>query len=115
MEQLQENLRLFDTQNPLTPAESDTLKQVMDIITERVPCTACRYCVGSCPKSLDIPMLLTMYNEAGFEMGWFLRAALGALKESEKPGSCSACGKCSPLCPQEIDIPKAMKAFSEML
>jgi predicted aldo/keto reductase-like oxidoreductase len=60
-------------------------------------------------------MLLTMYNEAGFEMGWFLQTAIRTLKESEKPTACTGCGKCSPYCPQGIDIPEALKKFGKLL
>jgi len=60
-------------------------------------------------------MLLTMYNEAGFDQGWYFRAALGMLKESEKPEACTSCGNCNPLCPQGIDIPDAMKKFNALI
>ena len=28
-----------------------------------VPCTGCRYCCGNCPQGLDIPSLLSAYND----------------------------------------------------
>jgi predicted aldo/keto reductase-like oxidoreductase len=85
MEQLKENLSIFSKHAPLTQTETALLQQIVENITERVPCTSCRYCVEACPKSLDIPMLLTLYNEAEFEVGWFLEDALRAIKEDEKP------------------------------
>jgi len=113
MEQLKENLSLFSKHDPLTQAESKLLQQVVETITEIVPCTSCRYCVEYCPQKLDIPTLLTMYNEAGYEIGWFLNVALKTLKENERPSACTSCGNCIPLCPQNIDIPKALRDFSE--
>jgi len=115
LEQLKENLALFSKHDPLTQNESNLLQDVVETIAELVPCTSCRYCVEDCPQNLDIPMLLTMYNEAGYDIGWFLNAAIRALKDEEKPAACTSCGKCSPLCPQNIDIPQAMKAFGEMV
>jgi len=115
MEQLKENLSLFSKYDPLTNNETKILQQAMEAIVELVPCTSCRYCVEDCPKNLDIPMLLTMYNEAGYDMGWFLNAAIRALSEEEKPMACTSCGKCIPLCPQNIDIPKALKTFGGMI
>jgi len=115
LEQLKENLSLFSKHNPVTKDDIALLKQVRETITELVPCTACRYCVEGCPQNLDIPMLLTMYNEAGYDMGWFLNVAIKTLKNEEKPSACILCGNCNPLCPQNIDIPRAMKAFSEMI
>lgn len=115
LEQLKENLSLFDKHNPITKAEAELIAQVAETVTELAPCTACRYCMEACPKGLNIPMLLTMYNEAGFEIAWMLRAAFGALKEEEKPSACISCGVCNPLCPQNIDIPEALKKFDELI
>jgi hypothetical protein len=115
MEQLKENLTIFEQHEPITPAEAALLTQVMEAMTELVPCTSCRYCLEACPQHLDIPMLLTMYNEAGYDKAWMFWSALGALRENEKPAACTSCGKCNPLCPQGIDIPQAMKKFNEMI
>ena len=115
MEQLKENLSLFAGHDPMTQTETALLQQVMENITELVPCTACRYCVEACPGNLNIPMLLKMYNEAGFHVGWFLKDALRAIKEDEKPSACTSCGNCNPVCPQGIDIPQAMKKFNELI
>ena len=115
MEQLKENLALFSKHDPLTEKDAAILQQVLETMAEFVPCTACRYCMEECPQNLDIPMLLTMYNEAKFEVAWFLNAALNALKDSEKPSACIACGKCNPLCPQNIDIPQTLKKLDELV
>ena len=115
LEQLKENISLFSKHDPLTQEEIALLRQVMETITELVPCTSCHYCVENCPQGLDIPLLLTLYNEAGFEIGWFLDAAIRDLKKEEKPTACISCGNCIPLCPQNINIPQAMKKFSEMI
>ena len=37
-----------------------------------LPCTACHYCVSHCPKELDIPTLLNLYNEHCFTEGGFI-------------------------------------------
>ena len=115
IEQLKENLSLFSKHDPLTKIDAEILQQVIETMADLVPCTACQYCMEECPQSLDIPMLLTMYNEAKFEVAWFLQAALNSLKESEKPMACISCGKCSPLCPQNIDIARSLKMFSELI
>jgi len=115
LEQLKENLSIFEKHEPITSGEAETLLKIAETVTELAPCTACRYCMEACPMSLDIPMLLTMYNEAGFEIAWMLRAALGALKEEEKPAACISCGQCNPLCPQNIDIPLALMKFNELI
>ncbi|MCL2565006.1 MAG: aldo/keto reductase [Defluviitaleaceae bacterium] len=115
LEQLKENLSIFEKYDPMTKDETETLLQIAETVTELAPCTACQYCMEACPKGLNIPMLLTMYNEAGFEIAWMLRSAFGALKEGERPSDCISCGLCSPLCPQNIDIPEALKNFEELM
>lgn len=58
MEQLQENLSFFETEQPLSPEEWDTLQQIARAMTGGVPCTSCHYCTSHCSQELDIPMLL---------------------------------------------------------
>jgi hypothetical protein len=111
--QLDENLRLFEADDPLSQAETQLMMQAADTLAMRVPCTTCRYC--ACPQGLDIPTLLTLYNEAGYEMAWMFWAAVRALGDTQKPSACTGCKQCNPLCPQGIDIPDALQKFSQML
>ena len=69
MEQLQENLSFFETEQPLSPEEWDTLQQIARAMTGGVPCTSCHYCTSHCSQELDIPMLLKLYNEHTFTGG----------------------------------------------
>jgi predicted aldo/keto reductase-like oxidoreductase len=112
MEQIVENVRLFSAPDPVTEEEEALLQQVVATIVDLVPCTACRYCCDVCPQGLDIPELISMYNEATFERAFTLRFTLDAMAESELPSACQACGDCKELCPQEIDIPDIMKRFA---
>ena len=115
MSQLKENIETFSKHEPLSDSEMDMLGKVKETLTDMLPCTDCKYCMEECPIQLNIPLLLTMYNEARFEIGWYLQAAIRALKDNEKPESCTACGKCAPLCPQNIDIPQVLKQFRGLL
>jgi predicted aldo/keto reductase-like oxidoreductase len=115
MEQLKENVNLFSKHDPVTQDETGLLQQVIETITDLVPCTSCGYCIEDCPQNLNIPMLMTMYNEAGYSMDWFLEAAINALKAEEKPSACTSCKNCIPLCPQNIDIPQVMKDFNKLI
>jgi hypothetical protein len=111
--QVKENIKTMSAHDPLTPEETEILRRVVELSAELVPCTTCAYCVEGCPQKLDIPTLLTLYNEAEFSVGWYTEAAMKVLKEEEKPTACTFCGKCVPLCPQNIDIPHALKDFSK--
>ena len=116
MEHLQENIEIFNKPGTMSEAEKEVLRQVVDIIGDFVPCTACKYCKEACPQKLDIPVLIAAYNEALWGgVTWYVTDVLETLADDEKPQACIACGSCRPLCPQNIDIPGAMAGFSGML
>jgi predicted aldo/keto reductase-like oxidoreductase len=115
MEQVVENVDLFSEPDPTTEEEKELLGQVVATLVDLVPCTACRYCCEVCPQGLDIPKLISMYNEASFENPFILRFTLDAMTEAELPSACLACGDCKELCPQGIDIPDVMERFVEAI
>ena len=81
-----------------------------------VPCTACHYCVSHCPQGLDIPHLISLYNEHTYTGGGFIAPmALGALPEDKRPQACLGCRSCEQVCPQQIKISEVLAAFSEKL
>ncbi len=118
MEQLQENIRTFEENRPLNQDEMDALLSIADRMVKKIalPCTACHYCVSHCPKGLDIPSLLSLYNEHCFTDGGFLAPmALSAIPEEKRPSSCIGCRSCEAVCPQQIKISEAMADFSQRL
>lgn len=117
-EQLVENIGTFEKEQPLNTQEINTLLGIADEMLEKniLPCTACRYCTSHCPKNLDIPDLLNLYNEHIFTGGGFIAPmALMALPEEKKPKACVGCGSCEKVCPQQIKISEAMVEFSKSL
>lgn len=118
MEQLKENIELFSEDRPLSEEEMSALLAMADDMAKQdtVPCTACHYCTSHCPQELDIPRLLSLYNEHRLTKGGFIAPmALSTLPEDKWPSACIGCGSCSAVCPQQIDIPGALADFSEML
>jgi predicted aldo/keto reductase-like oxidoreductase len=115
MEQVVENVKLFSEPGPTTEEEKELLQQVVATMVNLVPCIACRYCCDVCPQGLDIPKLISMYNEAGFENPFILHFTLDAMKDEGLPSACLACGDCKTLCPQDIDIPDIMERFVETI
>ena len=116
LEQVVENVDLFAKEDPVNEEEKALLEEVVRTMTNLVPCTACHYCYESCPQSLDIAKLISMYNEAKHDGRLFgISSALDTLGEDKKPSACLACGECAKLCPQEIDIPGVMKQFADMI
>ncbi|MBR4692946.1 MAG: aldo/keto reductase [Oscillospiraceae bacterium] len=112
--QMADNLRTFETDEPLKEEEAAALLALASKMTKRtaLPCTACRYCTSHCPQGLNIPWLLELYNEHVFTGGGFLAPmALMSLPEDKKPSACIGCRSCEQVCPQQIKISEAMKDF----
>lgn len=115
MEQLEENIALFSDPKPVTEGENKLLRQVVDMMVDSVPCTKCRYCCEECPQGLDIPMLLSLYDQANFSGMGILNFNIGNMKEEELPGACIGCGACSAVCPQNIEIPQMLGKLDAMI
>lgn len=113
LEQMKENISIFEEEKPLSAAEQETLFSVAEQLKNAVPCTACRYCCDGCPKGLDIPALIAAYNEVRYQPGLYVRMKIDALPAEKQPSACIACGKCSQICPQGIDVPTALHALAE--
>lgn len=116
--QLEENIRIFSQSKPLSETEFSHLVKIADNWSSSLgaPCTGCRYCMEKCPKQLDIPHLLSLYNEHRFSNdSWIARMLIGKMPEEKRPGSCSGCGKCTQVCPQHIDIAGIFKQFAKEL
>ena len=117
-EQLQDNIRTFETEKKLNQAEMDALLGIADEMLKQniLPCTACRYCTSHCPKGLNIPSLLELYNEHSFTGGGFLAPmALMAVPQDKQPSACVGCRSCEAVCPQQIKISEAMADFNAKL
>ena len=105
MEQLQQNVITWNEDKPLTEAEWDQILGIGDSMATGVPC------IG-----LDIPHLISLYNEHTFTGGGFIAPmALSALSEDKQPSACLGCGSCAAVCPQQIDIPGILADFAELM
>jgi len=117
-EQLEKNLKTFEEEKPLSEAEMKTLMDISGRMLSlgTVPCTACHYCVSHCPQGLDIPYLLSLYNEHAYTGGGFIAPmALSALPEDKQPQACLQCRSCEQVCPQQIKISEVLADFSAKL
>ncbi len=118
MKQMQDNIKTFEESKPLNEAETKTILGIADEMLKGniLPCTACRYCTAHCPKGLNIPELLSLYNEHTFTGGGFIAPmAISALPEDKRPSACLGCKRCEAVCPQQLKISEAMKDFSKIL
>ena len=116
--QVKENIQTFSEDKPLSEKERAALLAIGEGMYKReaLPCTACRYCTSHCPKHLDIPELIRLYNEHRFTGGGFIAPmALSALPKEKWPSACIGCGSCEKVCPQQIRIPDMMRDFTDRL
>ena len=117
-EQMKENISTFEEDKPLDEKEWEVLLGIAGEMVKKIalPCTGCHYCVSHCPKQLDIPALLELYNEHSFTGGGFIAPmALMAVPEDKHPDACIGCRSCEAVCPQQIKISEAMADFASRL
>lgn len=119
MVQLQENIKTYEESKPLSEEEMKLLLGIADEMVAKttVPCTGCHYCVTKCPKKLDIPFLLKLYNEAMVAgAGDFIAPmALSSLDDDKQPECCINCHSCEKVCPQTIHIPEELAKFAKKM
>ena len=118
LEQMKANLATFQTEAPLSEGEMAGLLEMAGGMVSKtaLPCTACHYCVSHCPKGLNIPELLSLYNEHSFTGGGFLAPmALSAVPQDKWPSACIGCRSCEKVCPQQLKICEAMADFTAKL
>lgn len=116
MEQLKANVQTYAQNRPLNDEEMNLILAIADDMIRKttVPCTGCHYCVAKCPKKLDIPFLLKLYNEAMVAgSGDFIAPmALASVSPDKQPECCINCHSCEKVCPQTIHIPENLKKFA---
>ncbi len=115
MAQMEDNVRTFRQRSPLTEEENRVLLDIAEGMKDSVPCTACRYCCGDCPMGLDIPVLLSLYNDMRVTPSFNVGMTIDSLEEGKRPSACIGCGSCARICPQKINIPEELNTFSKML
>lgn len=115
MEQMVDNVRTFETDRPLGFDEQDVVMEAAETLKSGVPCTACRYCCDGCPRHLDIPELLAIYNDLKVSPTFTVAMRVEALPPEKRPENCIGCGRCARHCPQGINVPRALEDMVNIL
>ena len=114
--QLEDNLKTFSENKPLTDKERNIIFKIADKILSKktLACTDCKYCIEECPKKIEIPKILSLYNNMCLIKK---EPDYNTVKEKTNilPSECIGCKACEKKCPQGIKISEIMKDFSEQL
>ena len=113
--QVEENCRIFQESAPLSEAEEGVLMDMAESLKGGVPCTACRYCVDSCPQEIDIPLMMNAYNDFQFDTSFTVSMQMDAVPEGQRAQDCIQCESCVQMCPQGIDIPTVLEELAATL
>ncbi len=109
MEQLQDNLRIFDSTRPnmLSPSDYQLIREVQNLYHQKIKvgCTGCNYCMP-CPSGVAIPGIFRIYNQVTMTCNPdVLKSGYEYYQTTHQdPGQCVACGQCEAACPQSIPI-----------
>ena len=114
-EQIDENLRIFDTVESGIMSEEEL--KLMDNVREayisrtKIGCTGCRYCMP-CPNGVNIPGIFSVWNNFSLynidpKSDWQFRSIQ---KNAAGADNCIGCGACEAACPQHLDIITSLQA-----
>ncbi len=114
-QQIIENISTYQTSKPLSDNEMSAILNVANemIAKKTLPCTACAYCTTYCPKKLNIPEIIKLYNQGvGADGGFAVPEEITSFENEKKPSACIGCKACEAVCPQNIRISEMMSDFS---
>lgn len=122
LEQLKDNLRIFDQAAPRVMSEEDQklIKKIQAVYEAKntITCTGCRYCMP-CPRGVGIPEIFKLYNNYQLVKPHPIDKFVyknSMIPNGEGRDRCIACGICMRHCPQSLEIPVLLdKAHVELM
>ena len=119
-EQIDENLRIFDTVEPgiMSGEELKLMDKVREAYISRtkIGCTGCRYCMP-CPNGVNIPGVFSVWNNFSLynidpKSDWQFRMIRDRNAGAD---NCVGCGACEAACPQHLNIIECLQsAWSDL-
>lgn len=122
MEQLEENVRVTQTEAALAAADQKAIDEHLVRLAKMADlyCTGCGYCMP-CPQEVNISAIFQRYNYARIYELWeaarTLYAGMGKLPWDKglPADACIQCGACEEKCPQHIAIREQLEKAHEAL
>lgn len=115
IEQLKDNLRIFEAARPDVMSEEDLalIDRIREAYEENksIGCTGCRYCMP-CPSGVAIPEIFSHYNSyQHMKNHWVDRGVYKGvlIPNGVAADRCTECGICETKCPQSLKIPELLK------
>ena len=108
MDHMKDNVSYMKDFRPIDQKERAVIAKAQEALAKLpgIPCTACDYCVSSCPKGIIISQILSMMNRElifmdpmAAKFGYFWETQFGG-----KGSDCIQCGKCDEACPQGLNV-----------
>jgi len=117
--QLDDNTTAMRNFKPFDDREREIIAEAVRIIgaATAIPCTACQYCVETCPRKIPIPNYFALYNTEkqvlpkDFSIQKFYYG--NYIRSHAKASACIACGQCESHCPQHIPIMNWLRQVAE--
>jgi predicted aldo/keto reductase-like oxidoreductase len=121
VEQLDDNLRIFDHSASCVMSEADMIliRQLQEEFAKMnsIGCTGCRYCMP-CPQGVAIPELFELYNNYQITQPNQIDKVLYSqtfVSNNADAGHCISCGLCEKHCPQDLKIVGLLKTVHSEL
>ena len=119
IDQMKDNLSYMRSFQPLNDEEQRIIQQAQRILghSAAVPCTACHYCTGGCPKEIPIPDIFAAMNKqlANGQNAEAHAAYQAAAAPGHRASDCIGCRQCERACPQHLPITEYLKQGAAML
>ncbi len=121
LEQLKDNLRIFEHSAPNGMSEEDQelIRKIQGIYESQnsIGCTGCGYCTP-CPRGVSIPEVFKLYNSYQLVKPHTIDRIVyqsSVVPAGSGADRCVSCGICTEHCPQALNIPELLKSVHPVL